>query len=46
MIGDLSVRNRISKKLDVENQEFNRSEGYLVNINETNFGLEFLGFSY
>jgi hypothetical protein len=46
MICDLSVCNRISKILDVENQEFNRSEGYLVNINETNFGLEFLGFSY
>ncbi len=34
------------KHLNVENQEFNRSEGYLVNINETNFGLEYLGFSY
>jgi hypothetical protein len=42
----LSVRNRTSKILDVENQEFNRREGYLVNINETTFGLEFLGFSY
>ena len=30
--------------LNVENQEFNQSEGYLVNSNETNFGLEFLDF--
>jgi hypothetical protein len=30
--------------LNVENQEFNQSEGNLVNSNETNFGLEFLDF--
>ena len=32
--------------LNVENQEFNQSEGYLVNSNETNFGLEFVDFLF